>query len=112
MRRIERRVIGCDYGATSYTTQAQADRLTQMLRLQRGQHLLDIGSGSGWAGIYLAASTGCRVTLTDLSLEGLRAAGRRMRSESPGGSVVAASGVSLPFRDGVFDAATSSDVFC
>jgi cyclopropane fatty-acyl-phospholipid synthase-like methyltransferase len=112
IRRAELRVIGSDYGATSYTTRAQADRLARLLELAPGKVLLDIGSGAGWPGIYLARSTGCRIVLTDLPLEGLRGASHRMRDEGVTGGVVAASGDFLPLRDSMFDAATSSDVLC
>lgn len=112
MCRAERTVIGADYGATSYTTLEQADRLARVLDLGPGRHLLDVGSGSGWPGIYLASSTGCRVTLTDIPIEGLRVAFRRVADDSAEGTVVAASGELLPFRDAVFDAATSSDALC
>lgn len=113
IRRAEVGVIGCDYGATSYTTRAQADQLAGKLRLGPGKLLLELGSGAGWPGIYLAASTGCRVVLSDLPLEGLRVAARRMARDSVDGvAAVAASGTKLPLRDEVFDAVTSSDVFC
>lgn len=110
MRRIELRVLDADYGATSYTTRAQADRLGKLLRLGPGMMVLDLGCGAGWPAIYLAKSTGCRVVLTDLPPEGLRAATSRISAESVEVYVVAASGNALPFRDGVFDGVTSSDV--
>ena len=47
VRRAETRVIGCDYGATSYTTRTQADQMARLLDLGPGMILLDIGSGSG-----------------------------------------------------------------
>jgi ubiquinone/menaquinone biosynthesis C-methylase UbiE len=112
MRRIESRVIGADYGATSYTTIAQAERLLEVLELNSGTRLLDVGSGAGWPGVYLARRSGCRVVLTDRALFGLRAAVKRMAEEHVCGQVVAASGSPLPFRDSVFDAVTSSDVLC
>jgi len=112
MRRAEIRAIGSDYGATSYTTRTQADQLAGLLELGRRKLLLDVGSGAGWPGIYLARSTGCRVVLTDLPLEGLRIASRRIQHEGVEGGVVAASGGSLPLTDHTFDAATSSDVLC
>ena len=112
MRRAEVRVIGSDYGATSYTTKEQADHLAGLLGLESGMLLLDVGSGAGWPGIYLAHSTGCRVVLTDLPLDGLRAAARRVEEEDVRGRVVATIGDALALRDGIFDAATSSDVFC
>lgn len=112
MRRIERRVTGSDYGATSYTTREQADWLADLLDLAPGKLLLDFGSGAGWPGIHLARSTGCDVVLTDLPLEGLRRANRRLRDEGVQGTVMAATAASLPLQDQVFDAATSSDVMC
>lgn len=112
LRRAELKVIGSDYGATSYTTKDQADRLAQLLGLGKGKILLDVGSGAGWPGIYLAHSTGCRVVLSDLPLEGLRVAVRRIHDEGVHGGVLATSGESLALRDGRFDAATSSDVLC
>lgn len=111
-RRAERSVIGADYGATSYTTLAQANTLAGLLGLTSGQLLLDVGSGAGWPGIYLARSTGCSVVLSDLPLEGLRAASRRLQREGVDGRVVAASGGALPFRTSAFDAVTSSDALC
>ena len=69
-RQIEQRVIGGDWGANGYTTMAQADTLARELHLSAGDRLLDLGTGRGWPGLYLAARTGCRVVLTDLPLEG------------------------------------------
>lgn len=112
LRRVERHVIGCDYGATSYTTRAQADRLAHHLKLGADTLLLDIGSGAGWPGIYLADKSSARVILTDIPKEGLAVASRRLKHDDVPGGVVAASGDSLPFRDQMFDAVTSSDVLC
>lgn len=112
LRRVERRVIGSDYGATSYTTRDQADLLARHLGLGTGMEVLDVGSGAGWPGIYLAATTGARVVLTDIPLEGLDAASRRLRNDGVDGAVVAATATVLPFRDCAFDGVTSSDVLC
>ncbi len=112
MRRIERQITGSDYGASSYTTKQQADGLARLLELAGGSRLLDFGSGAGWPGIYLADSAGCAVVLTDLPMEGLRRARRRLIEDGVRGAVVAASATALPLRDEVFDAATSSDVLC
>jgi hypothetical protein len=53
---------------------AQADTLASGLGLSAGDRLLDLGTGRGWPGLYLAARTGCRVVLADLPLDGLRVA--------------------------------------
>ncbi|MDJ0925438.1 MAG: class I SAM-dependent methyltransferase [Acidimicrobiia bacterium] len=112
MQRVERRVIGSDHGATSYTTRDQADMIARLIGLSPGDTLLDVGSGAGWPGIYLAASTGARVVLSDIPFEGLGVASLRLRRDEVDGHVVAASGDSLPFADQSFDAVTSSDVLC
>lgn len=111
MVRAERKVTGGDYGASSYTTMEQADRLAQCLGLGPGRRLLDVGSGSGWPGNYLAASTGCQAVLTDPTPEGIAVAAERSRRDRLGTAAVAAYGDQLPFREQTFDAATSSDAY-
>jgi len=112
MLRAERNVIGGDYGALSYTTMEQADVLARCLGLGSGRTLLDIGAGSGWPGSYLAASTGCTAILIDPTVEGMTVATERSRRDGLDTTTVVATGTALPFREGVFDASTSSDVFC
>ena len=76
--------------------------------------LLDLGSGRGWPGVYLAKTTGCQVVLTDLPVDGLRIAAARAAAEGLDGrcAVVAASGRHLPFAAGTFDAVVHADVLC
>ena len=114
MRKVERTVLGCDYGGTSWTTSEQAEQIVDLLELRSGVHLLDIGAGSGWPGLFLADKTGCDVTLVDLPLNALGKARDRARSDGIDGriSAVAASGAALPFRDGTFNAISHSDVLC
>jgi len=113
-RRVELAVIGGDWGANGYTTMAQADRLGRELRLGPGARLLDLGAGCGWPGLYLAASTGCQVVLSDVPIEGVRAATALVRREAlmarPG--LVAASAHTMPFAPAVFDAIVHTDVLC
>jgi SAM-dependent methyltransferase len=111
---IEQRVIGGDWGANGFTTMAQADTLARELYLSAADRLLDLGSGRGWPGLYLAARTGCRVVLTDLPLEGLRVAANRAASEAllARTGVVASAASGLPFRAGSFDVIIHTDVLC
>ena len=113
-RVVERLVIGSDFGATGYTTVAQADLLAERLALTAGKHLLDLGSGSGWPGLYLARESGCRVVLTDLPEEAMRAAARRAGQERLLGRarMVLSSARRLPFRTATQDAIVHTDVLC
>ena len=112
-RQIEQRVIGGDWGANGFTTMAQADSLARELHLSAADRLLDLGSGLGWPGLYLAARTGCAVVLTDLPLEGLRVAANRAASEALARTGVVASAASgLPFRASSFDVIIHTDVLC
>jgi SAM-dependent methyltransferase len=112
-RQIEQRVIGGDWGANGFTTMAQADTLARELHLSAADRLLDLGSGRGWPGLYLAARTGCAVVLTDLPLEGLRVAANRAASEALARTGVVASAASgLPFRASSFDVIIHTDVLC
>ena len=113
-RVLERIVIGGDFGANGYTTVAQADLIAARLHLQAGDRLLDVGSGRGWPGLYLAKVTNCSVVLSDLPEEGLRTARERAAVEGIGdrASAVVASARQLPFRHESFDAIVHTDVLC
>lgn len=111
---VERRVIGTDYGANGFTTGHEADELGRRLGLRPGLRLLDVGAGRGWPGLYLAATTGCAVVLTDLPAEGLVLARDRARADGFLDRVTAcaASASALPFARETFDAVVHSDVLC
>ena len=80
---IEERVIGATWGANGYTTLEQADELGRRLHLGPERTLLDVGTGRGWPGLYLAKQTGCRVVATDMPVEGLRIASRSTAFAAP-----------------------------
>jgi 2-polyprenyl-3-methyl-5-hydroxy-6-metoxy-1,4-benzoquinol methylase len=113
-REIERRVIGGDWGANGYTSIAQADQLAAGLQLSAADRLLDLGTGRGWPGLYLATRSGCRVVLADLPMEGLRVAATRAQADGLAArtSVVAAAASRLPFHADSFDAIIHTDVLC
>lgn len=114
MREVERSVLGCDYGGTSWTTTDQAQQIIRLLKLGSGDHLLDIGAGSGWPGLYLASESGCEVTLLDMPVNALQKASERAEIDGIGERVgaVAASGAALPFANASFDFISHSDVMC
>jgi SAM-dependent methyltransferase len=113
-RELERLVIGGDFGANGYTTMAQADLMAECLGLREDHRLLDVGSGRGWPGLYLAKITGCTVVLTDIPVRGLRVALDRASAEgiADRSGAVAASARRLPFRPESFDAIVHTDVLC
>ena len=114
MQRIERSVCGCDFGGTSWTTQEEADAVLGALELKPHQKLLDLGAGSGWPGLYLAAQSGCDLTLVDLPPQGLAIAAQRAAQEKLTGAVgvLVADARVLPFGNSAFDAITHSDLLC
>jgi hypothetical protein len=54
VRDLERSVLGCDYGATSWTTRDEAAAVADLLGLRPRVRLLDVGAGAGWPGLYLS----------------------------------------------------------
>jgi len=114
MQEIERRVCGCAYGGSSWTTRAEAERIAARLNLRPGVRLLDVGAGAGWPALYLAKITGCAVTLVDLPLGGLHMAAERAQKDSLFGLywLAVADAAALPFRDASFDAVSHSDLLC
>ncbi len=114
IQRIERSIFGCVYGATSFTTRDEAENVGKMLALGPEKRLLEVGTGSGWPGLYLASITGCDVALIDLPFEGLRIAAARAASDRIAERCwpVMADGAAVPFGANRFDAIFHSDVLC
>ena len=111
---VEREAVGSDYGNNGYTTMAQIDAVLSFLVLGEGDVLLDIGSGSGFPGLHLAQQSGCRVVVSDLTIEGMLHATRRAADDGIAGrtAAVVASARHLPFRPDSFDAIVHTDVLC
>jgi len=114
MQALEKRVLGCDFGGTSWTTRKQAEQIPAALGLDARSHLLEIGAGTGWPGVYLARLSGCHVTLLDLPVNSLKYALQRARDGQSGNTcrAVAASAAALPFKNASFGVISHSDVLC
>ena len=109
----EQEVIGEVWGANGFTTVHQAEDLRRRLELGIQSRLLDVGSGCGWPGLYLARETGCEVVVTDLPTEGLEVASRRAKAEGLRSlGAVAASARHFPFAENSFDAIVHVDLIC
>ena len=109
---LEREVMGSDYGASGYTPRTQADALAEALAMRAGERLLDLGSGCGWPGLYIASRSGCDVVVTDMPMPGMRRARARIDADDLTGWAVVATARHLPFRPGSFDAVVHTDVLC
>lgn len=114
VQRINDQAFCCGYVGTSWTTRDEADRQRSVLGLQSHHHLLDLGSGAGWPGLYMARESGCRVTLCDLPEAGLKIAQERAARDgmSDRVSLQRADAAALPFADASFDAISHSDLLC
>ncbi len=110
---VEREVIGEAWGANGFTTVAEAEELGRRLDLGTDSRLLDVGSGCGWPGLFLARQTGCEVVVTDMPTEGLEMATRRAEAEGLNSlGAVASSARHFPFAENSFDAIVHVDVIC
>jgi len=111
---VEREVMGSDYGATSYTTRAEAERIGQLLDLRPGIRMLDVGAGAGWPGLFFAGTMGCHTTLIDKPSSGFEAAVVRVTRDQlkKRSMIIVGDAKLLPFANGSFDAISHCDVLC
>jgi len=73
---IREETFGKDIGQNSWLTADEYDRFISWLRLEPGQHVLEVASGSGGPSRYLAHQTGCNVTGIDANENGVETATR------------------------------------
>jgi hypothetical protein len=112
LRELERRALGAAYGGNGYTDIHQVERLGSILDVDGGDCVLELGSGAGWPGLYIARHTGANVVLSDVPWEGVAWGRRRGHTEGIPVDAVACLGSEIPFRDGSFEGVTHSDVLC
>lgn len=90
------------------------DRLAQVIRLRRGEHLLDVASGRGISAIHLARSFGCSVVGVDVSADNVVTASRAASDQglSNYASFLEGDAERLPVADRAFDAVVTECAFC
>lgn len=106
--------LGSDYKANGYTTMQQADLLGDLLELQPGKLLVDLGAGCGWPGLHMANTAGCAVISIDPVTEGCATARERMTSDGLASPSAAIRGDArlIPIRPASVDAVVHTDLLC
>ena len=107
---IRKDTFGTDIGQNSWVTIDEYERLLPWLNLAPESHVLEVASGAGGPALYLARTTGCRVTGIDANESGVATA-TQMALESAAGSEaagrvqfkVANANARLPFENESFD---------
>jgi SAM-dependent methyltransferase len=109
---IRKETFGVDIGQNSWVTVEEYDRLLPGLELTAGQEALEVASGSGGPALYLARTTGCRVTGIDSNQNGVDTASRMAASAGQAAQVrfsLADANQPLPFANDCFDALVCMD---
>ena len=69
---VRRETYGVDLGQTSWLTATEWLGFADQLGIGASSNVLEVGSGSGGPGLYLAQQRGCRLTGVDLNENGVR----------------------------------------
>lgn len=114
MQAVTDSVCCCGYIGTSWTTRQEADVILDRLDLKSTSHLLELGAGAGWPGIYLARQSGCAATLVDLPESGLKLANQRAKADgiSDRISTIVADAANLPLAPQSFSTINHADLLC
>jgi ubiquinone/menaquinone biosynthesis C-methylase UbiE len=107
LARVRREAFGEDIGQNSWLTADECRTFGAWLRLGPTSHVLEVGCGAGGPAIFLARTTGARVTGADINAHGI-AAGNAMAQDQQLEARVhfeqADGSGALPFADAQFDA--------
>lgn len=112
MAAVRNETFGDDIGQNSWMTVDEYDRLCSSLNLTANHHVLEVASGSGGPALYLAGTTGCRVTGIDSEASGVATASEMAAKHGVSEQVrfiVADANARLPFDDESFDAIVCID---
>lgn len=115
LAQVRRETYGEDFGQSSWVTGDEYRRFFRLLNLRPGDHVLDVGCGSGGPALFLAREIGCEVTGVDVNEAGIRAGVALAREAGMEDKVRfrhADVHEPLPFPDRTFDAIVCMDVMC
>jgi cyclopropane fatty-acyl-phospholipid synthase-like methyltransferase len=112
LEQVRRETYGEDIGQFSWVTADEFRRFFSWLDLGPGSDVLEVACGSGGPAIFMAHTTGSRVTGIDISEDGIRTANQMALTRGMSEQVhflQGDAGQPLPFEDYSFDAITCID---
>jgi SAM-dependent methyltransferase len=115
LQQVRLQTYGEDFGQSSWVTSDEYLRFFDLLELNRSDHVLDVGCGSGGPAMFLARQRGCRVTGVDVNQAGIQAGLNLARQAGLEGQVDfrrADVREPLPLPDQAFDAVVCMDAIC
>ncbi|HKR82852.1 MAG TPA: methyltransferase domain-containing protein [Terriglobales bacterium] len=114
-RQVRLETYGEDFGQTSWVTTEESRDIPQLLALQSGCMVLELGCGSGGYALHVAENVDCTILGLDINESGVRNANQlavarnlapRVRFEQCDISA------GIPSEDSAFEAVFSNDVLC
>jgi len=69
---VRAETYGEDLGQSSWMTADELRRFIRQLKLKPSSHLLEVGSGSGGPALFVARTSGCRITGLDINAYGIK----------------------------------------
>jgi cyclopropane fatty-acyl-phospholipid synthase-like methyltransferase len=109
---IRRETVGEDIGQNSWLTADEYRRCFEWLQLNPNSHVLEVASGSGGPALFMAKTTGCRITAVDNNDSAIATANELAREQGMSDRVqfqAADASLRLPFEAGSFDAVVCID---
>ncbi len=112
---VRAETYGEDIGQSSWMTADELRHFIELLSINESTNVLEVGSGSGGPALFLAETTGCRVTGVDVNEFGVKNANelahnRKLNSHAQFEEIDASK--PLPFKPDLFDVVFSNDVLC
>ncbi len=104
---VRKETFGADIGQNSWLTVDEYERLLPWLDLSESDHVLEVASGSGGPALYVAHTSGCRVTGVDANESAVAVASQAAAAARASERVrfqVADANSELPFADESFEA--------